>query len=193
LPITLNFELSTINPKLYSTTFNMTSFNITEHLPEDFAPNSRVWIYQCNRIFFMQEALDMEPMLQEFVQNWKSHGTPVKGYANLFFGRFIIIMADENATGVSGCSTDSSVHLIKAIEKKFGVNMFDRTMLTFYIKEKVEQIPLSQLDYAIQNGFIKPDTLYFDNTVLTKITLENNWINAAKNTWLGGKFEKDVI
>jgi hypothetical protein len=67
--------------------------------------------------------------------------------------------------------------------------MFDRTMLTFYIKEKVEQIPLTQLDYAITNGFIKPDTLYFDNTVLTKITLENNWINAAKNTWLGGKFE----
>jgi hypothetical protein len=167
----------------------MTSFNITEHLPEDFAPNSRVWIYQCNRIFFMQEALDMEPMLQEFVQNWKSHGTPVKGYANLFFGRFIVIMADENATGVSGCSTDSSVHLIKAIEKKFSVNMFDRTMLTFYIKEKVEQIPLSQLNYAIENGFIKPDTLYFDNTVLTKITLENNWINAAKNTWLSNKFE----
>jgi hypothetical protein len=168
-------------------------FNITEYLPEDFAPNSRVWIYQCNRIFFMQEALDMEPMLQEFVQNWKSHGTPVKGYANLFFGRFIIIMADENATGVSGCSTDSSVHLIKAIEKKFAVNMFDRTMLTFYIKEKVEQIPLTQLNYAIQNGFIKPDTLYFDNTVLTKITLENNWINAAKNTWLGGKFEEEII
>jgi hypothetical protein len=140
----------------------------------------------------MQEALDMEPMLQEFVQNWKSHGTPVKGYANLFFGRFIIIMADENATGVSGCSTDSSVHLIKAIEKKFAVNMFDRTMLTFYIKEKVEQIPLTQLNYAITNGFIKPDTLYFDNTVLTKITLENNWINAAKNTWLGGKFEEEI-
>jgi hypothetical protein len=170
----------------------MTSFNITEHLPEDFAPTSRVWIYQCNRIFFMQEALDMEPMLQEFVQNWKSHGTPVKGYANLFFGRFIIIMADENATGVSGCSTDSSVHLIKEIEKKFAVNMFDRTMLTFYIKEKVEQIPLTQLNYAITNGFIKPDTLYFDNTVLTKITLENNWINAAKNTWLGGKFEEEI-
>jgi hypothetical protein len=35
-------------------------------------------------------------------------------------------MADETATGVSGCSTDSSVRLIKEIEKIFGVNMFDR-------------------------------------------------------------------
>ena len=164
------------------------SFNISEYLPEDFAPNSRVWIYQSNRIFFMQEALDMEPMLAEFVTNWKSHGTPVKGYANLFFGRFIILMADENATGVSGCSTDSSVRLIKAIEEKFAVDMFERTTLTFYIKDKVEQLPLSQINYAIENGFIKPNTLYFDNTVLTKNTLENNWINAVKNTWLAQKY-----
>ncbi len=164
------------------------SFNISEHLPEDFADSSRVWIYQSDRIFFMQEALEIEPMLANFVKEWKSHGTPVKGYANLFFGRFIILMADENATGVSGCSTDSSVHLIKEIEKKFAVNMFNRTLLTFYIKDKVEQLPLSQLGYGIENGFITPNTLYFDNTILNKKALENNWITEAKNSWLAGKF-----
>ncbi len=164
------------------------SFSISEHLPEDFAPNSKVWIYQSSRIFFMQEALEIEPMLQQFVKSWKSHGTPVKGYANLFFGRFIILMADENATGVSGCSTDSSVHLIKEIEKKFSVNMFDRQTLSFYIKEKVEQLPLSQLKYGIDNGFIKADTLYFDNTISTKKDLEENWITEVKESWLYGKY-----
>lgn len=164
------------------------NFNIAEYLPEDFAPESKVWIYQSDRIFFMQEALEMEAMLQSFVSDWKSHGTPVKGYANLFFGRFIILMADENATGVSGCSTDSSVRLIKEIEKKYGVSLFDRQMLTFYMKEKVEILPLSQLKYALENKFITADTLYFDNTVLTKDALENRWITAAGNTWLSQKF-----
>ena len=168
------------------------NFNIAEHLPEDFAANSRVWIYQSDRIFFMQEALEMETMLQQFVSDWKSHGTPVKGYANLFFGRFIILMADENATGVSGCSTDSSVRLIKEIEKKYNVSLFDRQMLTFYIKEKVEPIPLSQLKYAVENKFITADTLYFDNTVLTKETLENKWIIPVKNTWLASKLNSII-
>ena len=163
------------------------NFNIAEYLPEDFAANSRVWIYQSDRIFFMQEALGMETMLQQFVSDWKSHGTPVKGYANLFFGRFIILIADENATGVSGCSTDSSVRLIKEIEKKYNVSLFDRQMLTFYIKEKVEPLPLSQLKYAVKNKFITADTLYFDNTVLTKETLENKWIIPIENTWLASK------
>lgn len=164
------------------------SFDISEHLPEDFAASSRVWIYQCNRIFFMSELLDIETMLQEFVTNWKSHGTPVKGYANIFFGRFVVLMADENATGVSGCSTDSSVRLIKAIESKYNVNMFDRLLLAFYIKDKVEQIPLSQLSYAITNNFITPDTLYFDNTILTKKDLMERWPSPVKQTWLANKF-----
>lgn len=160
------------------------NFDIREHLPEDFADDSRVWIYQSSRLFFISEALEMETMLNDFVKQWNSHGTPVKGFANIFFGRFIVFMADENATGVSGCSTDSSVRLIKEIEKKYNVNMFDRLMLCFYIKEKIEQLPVSQLDYAIENKFITGETLYFDNTVLTKKTLENNWVTPVKNTWL---------
>jgi hypothetical protein len=71
--------------------------------------------------------------------------------------------------------------------------MFDRQMLSFYIKDKVEQLPLSQLNYGIANGFIKPDTLYFDNTIFTKNALENNWITEVRNTWLAGKYEFEDV
>ncbi|MFX7025331.1 hypothetical protein ABTI08_20805, partial [Acinetobacter baumannii] len=80
----------------------------TTIIPNDFNDNSRVWIYQSSKLFTLEEAFAIEDMLIQFVSNWKSHGTPVKGYANLLFGQFIILMADETATGVSGCSTDSS-------------------------------------------------------------------------------------
>ncbi len=158
--------------------------DITEHLPEDFADNSRVWIYQSSRLFIISEALEMEDMLNDFVNNWKSHGTPVKGFANLFFGRFIILMADETATGVSGCSTDSSVHLIKTIEEKFKVQLFDRQNLAFVVKDKIEVLPLNQLEYAVENNFINADTLYFNNTVLTKKELLSKWIIPVKDSWL---------
>jgi hypothetical protein len=158
--------------------------NITEHLPEDFNDSSRVWIYQSSRLFFISEALEMEDMLNEFAANWKSHGAPVKGFANLFFGRFIVLMADETATGVSGCSTDSSVHLIKSIEEKYKVQMFDRQNLAFIVKDKIEVIPLSQLEYAAENNFIKADTLYFNNTVLSKKEMLEKWIIPVKDSWL---------
>ena len=153
-------------------------------LDGSFHPESRVWIYQCNRIFSMSEALDIEEMLKEFAHQWKSHGTPVKGDAHLFFGQFIVLLADETATGVSGCSTDSSVRLIKDIEQRFAVNMFDRTTLAFVVKDKIQLLPLSQLQYAFDNNFISADTPYFNNLVQTKEELESKWIIPVKDSWL---------
>ena len=170
--------------------------DITEHLPEDFNDNSRVWIYQSSRLFFISEALEMEDMLTAFAANWKSHGTPVKGFANLFFGHFIILMADETATGVSGCSTDSSVHLIKNIEEKYKVQMFDRQNLAFIVKDKIQLLPLNQLEYAVENNFINADTLYFNNTVLSKKELMEKWIVPVKDSWLAKRInftEKTVL
>ena len=158
--------------------------DFTEHLPEDFNDNSRVWIYQSSRLFFISEALEMEDMLNEFAANWKSHGAAVKGFANLFFGHFIILIADETSTGVSGCSTDSSVHLIKNIEEKFNVQLFDRQNLAFVVKDKIQLLPLNQFEYAVENNFINADTLYFNNTVLTKKDLIEKWIIPVKDSWL---------
>jgi hypothetical protein len=160
----------------------------TELLPADFAGNSRVWVYQSHRLFFISEALEIEEMLEKFVRDWNSHGTPVKGYANLFYGQFIVLMADETATGVSGCSTDSSVRLIKEIEQKFQVQLFDRLNLAFLRDGKTQMVPLSQFPYALENGLITPETLYFNNTVLTKDELATKWLIPVKDSWLGARY-----
>lgn len=161
-------------------------------LEGNFHPKSRVWVYQSSRLFSLGEALEIEELLKEFTVKWQSHGTPVKGAAYLFFGQFIILMADETATGVSGCSTDSSVRLIKDIEQRFSVNMFDRTTLAFVIKDKIQLLPLSQVIYAFDNGFLNGDTLYFNNLVQTKEELENNWIIPIKQSWLRKRFDLKV-
>ncbi len=164
------------------------NLNYKELLPAGFHPQSRVWIYQSNRIFGLGEALHIEKTLEDFTANWKSHGAPVAGWASLFFGQFIILMADESQISVGGCSTDSSVHLIKNIEQQFGVSLFDRQTLAFLVKDKIQLIPLNQFSYALQNNFIGPETPYFNNTVLTKQELETKWIIPVKESWLASRF-----
>ena len=166
------------------------NFSIEAHIPSDFNDHARVWIFQSSRLFSMSEAFEIDSILQDHCTNWKSHGTPVKGYANLFFGRFIIIIADETATKVSGCSTDSSVHFIQSVEQKFKVNLFDRQTLAFVIKDKIEFLPLAQLNYAVENNFINSETIYFNNLVTTKSDLMNKWIVPAKATWLAAKINQ---
>jgi hypothetical protein len=168
------------------------NLDFQEQIPADFHNTSRVWIYQSSRLFFLSEALQIEEMLEQFVAQWKSHGNNVKGYANLFFGQFVVLMADETQSGVSGCSTDSSVRVIKEIEQKFNVQLFDRQMLAFLIKDKVQLLPLSQLNYAIENNFVNADTLYFNNTIQTKEELLNNWMIPVKQSWLAKRYHFPV-
>jgi hypothetical protein len=164
------------------------NFHFQDLIPQDFDDSSRVWVYQCNRNFTLNETLEIEELLQNFTANWNSHGSPVKGFANLFFGQFIIFMADETPTGVSGCSTDSSVRVIKNIEEDYQVQLFDRQTLAFAVDERIQLIPLSLLNYEIDNGIITVNTLYFNNTILTKKDLINNWIMPAGESWLAKRF-----
>jgi hypothetical protein len=146
--------------------------------------SSRVWVYQSNRLFSLSEALELETILESFTANWTSHGARVNGAAYLFFGQFLIIAADETNTTVSGCSTDKSIHLIQSIEMKFGVSLMDRTTLAFLIKDKIQLLPMHQLAYAIEHGFLGPATLYFNNLVSTVGELKEEWIIPAGRSWL---------
>ncbi|HUQ97570.1 MAG TPA: hypothetical protein VM010_07890 [Chitinophagaceae bacterium] len=158
-------------------------------LPDTFSPDSRVWIYQSSRLFTLSEALEIEAALQEFCAGWQAHGTGVQGYGNLFFGQFLVLMADEKNMAVSGCSTDSSVRFVKALGAQFGVDFFNRQHLAFVIKDKIEILPLQQLTYALENEFLNPDTLYFNNLAATKQELETGWLIPLKDSWLAAKLK----
>ena len=163
------------------------NINFQDMIPQSFPDNSRVWVYQSNRKFTPEEVLQVEDILKNFCKEWNSHGSPVKGYANLFFGQLIIIMADESDLKIGGCSTDSSIRLMKNIEKDFNIELLDRQSLAFIVKEKIQLLPLDLVNYSIENGFLTADTLYFNNTILTKKDLMTQWIIPIKESWLAGR------
>ncbi len=160
------------------------NLNFQSTISTHFSDDSRLWIYQSNRTLELNEVLAIEELLKDFTTNWKSHGDDVMGFGTVLFAHFIILMADERQSGVSGCSTDTSVRLMKNIEQDLGIDLFNRQNLAFVVNEKIQLIPLSQIQNAIENDIISPDTLYFNNTVQTKKELEQNWILPIKESWL---------
>jgi hypothetical protein len=161
-------------------------------IPENFSKNTRVWIYQSSRLFTLSEALQLEEDLKQFGENWLSHGASVNASCFLFFGYFIILMADEAEITVSGCSTDSSVRFVKNIEQSYNVSLFDRTNLAFIVKDKIELLPLSQVNYAIQNGYISDSTLFFDNAIQDISAFKNKWIVPVADSWLGKRLNNKI-
>jgi hypothetical protein len=165
----------------------MQTQEIIDLIPADFSGESKVWIYQSSRAFIEKEAAEVNEQLYHFYSQWETHGAPVKGWAKLLFRQFVVVMADETMYGVSGCSTDSSVRVIKSLERQYDVNFFDRMMITFLRKGNAEMLPFNQVQYALDKGFIDMDTLLFNNVVTTKQELLESWLVPLKDSWLGSK------
>ncbi len=160
---------------------------LKDMIPADFSDSSRVWVYQSSRAFIEKEAKEVNEQLHHFYAHWQTHGAPVKGWAGLLYRQFVVVMADETDESVSGCSTDSSVRVIKSLERQYDVNFFDRMMITFLVKGKAEMLPFEQVQYAADRGYINEDTPLFNNVVTNKSELLQNWLVPLKESWLAGR------
>lgn len=158
--------------------------DLKELLPAGFPPHSRVWVYQSSRAFIEKEANEVNEQLHHFYAHWQTHGAPVKGWAGLLYRQFVVVIADETDEQVSGCSTDSSVRVIKSLERQYDVNFFDRMMITFLVNGKAEMLPFQQVQYAIDKGYINEDTFLFNNVVADMKGLLENWLVPMKQSWL---------
>jgi hypothetical protein len=57
-------------------------------------------------------------------------------------------------------------------------------MLAFIVKERILLLPLAQINKSIEDDIITRDTLYFNNTILTKQELLTHWIIPVRESWL---------
>lgn len=161
-----------------------------QQMPDD----SKVWIYQANRLLTIEEIAEVEMLLEGFVEKWEAHKQAVKGYGGIFYKRFIVLMADESVAEVSGCSIDGSVRLIKELEQAFDLNFFDRLKITYKITNQlVGAFTLSQINEMWKKGTINEETIVFNNLVQTKGEFDSKWEIPLKDSWLFQKISINQI
>lgn len=160
---------------------------LQKYLPQDYTDTAKVWVYQANRNLEEREVIEIQEQMDQFTMQWESHGLPVQGFGRVFFGNTLIFIADEEKSGVSGCSTDGMVRVVKSIERQYQINLFDRMLLMFYVKEKYQRLPMNQVQYAIDEGYLQKDTLYFDVSVHTYAQLRDRYVIPISESWIAAQ------
>lgn len=146
--------------------------------------SARVWIYQSGRKFTETEKNTISQTLSSFTQQWAAHGSPLKTSFTILYDQFIVLAADENFNEASGCSIDSSVHVMKAMDEQYSLGLFDRTQVAFLKNSIVMMMKLSELPGGLTENIWQPETLTFNNLITTKGELADKWIVPAKETWM---------
>lgn len=146
-------------------------------------PNSKVWIYQADRPFTTTELLEINDLLKNFTTTWQAHGQNLSAGFEIIYGLFIILWVDENDAKPSGCSIDSSVRLIKEIEQKYSVDLFNRFNMAWKEQGEVKVAKREDFERLVLDGTIQNETIVFNNMITNGADLENKWEVPFSKSW----------
>ena len=150
---------------------------------KDLPKKSRVWIYQSNRVFTKNEIELISLKAEDFINSWTRHGDDLKGSFTVKYDQFLVLAVDESFNNVSGCSIDSSVRFVQAIEKDLQLDLTDKMNITFKDEDNINLVKLSDFQLFAKQQKITAKTIVFNNMVNTKEDFENNWEVPAKESW----------
>lgn len=145
--------------------------------------NSRVWIYQAQRLLTKVEEDRIQGMLNNFTSEWQAHGHDLAALGEIRHHQFIILSVDENIAGATGCSIDKSVSLMKDIEKEFGLDLFDRFRIAFRDMENIINCSRKEFEAQIKSGLVNGQTIVFNNLVSRRKELQSSWEIQFKDSW----------
>jgi hypothetical protein len=152
-----------------------------DQLPDD----ARVWVFAASRPLNEAESASLLRGVDAFIDGWAAHGAPVRGAREWREDRFLLVGADERATGVSGCSIDSLFHALAAAEAATGVTLRDATPVFFRdAGGEVRSVPRPDFRRMAAAGEVGEDTVVFDNTVTTVGAVrEGRWETRLRDAW----------
>ena len=148
-----------------------------------FSEQSRVWIYQSDKVLTDEQVSGLLDLLNKFAAEWTAHNHQLKAKAEVRYNRFLILIVDETQAGASGCSIDKSVNFMKRLEQEFGISLFDRFNFAYREGEKVLSAPRDEFEDLLRSGKINSNTIVYNNLVQNLEQLETKWEVPFKDSW----------
>jgi hypothetical protein len=145
--------------------------------------NSRIWIYQSNRSLTQKEKESISKLIEDFLNNWKSHGVSLNSGFEIKYNRFIVIAQDQNNQSPTGCAIDSLVHFIQKLEKLYSITLLDKLNVSYRQGRSIAYKSLKDFKKMVKNNSVSKKTIVFNNLVQTKSEYDNNWEVTAEESW----------
>lgn len=129
------------------------------------AEDTRCWIFGSSKPLSESDPV-LRERLDRFFAQWNSHGAPVAGRWRILEGRFLIVLRQPEGAEVSGCSIDSMVGEVKALERELDAKLLDSSRLFWRNPDgTVTSGTRPEFKALAASGEVGPDTEVFDTTV----------------------------
>jgi len=149
---------------------------------------SRLWVFAAERELAPAERDRLIQTVDTFLDGWAAHGHPLTNARDWRHGRFLLVAADEEAAGVSGCSIDALVREIRELETRLGLRLVDHGPVLFREGSEIRRVSRDEFADLAREGRVTRDTPVFDNTIGRVDALARQWEVPAGDAWHGRAF-----
>lgn len=145
----------------------------------------RVLIYPASRPFTAKESKVIAEKLYDFLGTWVAHDKPLSSSFKIEKNQFIIIAIDEEKETASGCSIDALNGLMRELDTKFSLGLFDRMKASFIENGEIKTMKLQDFRTALKNGELSKDIEVFDFSKSTYVSFLSDFLLPLKRSWAG--------
>ena len=151
-------------------------------LPE----SARVWVFGAAAPVTGAAAQSLVSAVDSHLADWRAHGAPLVCARAWRDDRFLVIGADEAATGATGCSIDGLFHVLRDVESLIGATLVGGgTVYWRGASGTVVSGARPAFRDAAAAGTVAADTVVFDTTVATVGAYRAGFEKAAADSWHG--------
>lgn len=156
--------------------------------------HGRLWVFPASRTL---EAAERDALLAEvddFLDGWAAHGTPLHSARDFREDRFLLVGVDQDASAPSGCSVDALVRRLRGLGDRLGVVLIEHGSVWYRGAEGIESASRSEFRALAASGSVTPDTPVVDTT-LTRVSQvrEEGLERPARDSWHGKAFFREQL
>lgn len=141
--------------------------------------DARIWIFGISPALDEARSATVLAQVDQFLDQWASHGTPVTSARQLLYGSFLVIAVDQQSE-TSGCSIDKMFGLLKQLESSLGVTILESSRI--FARDGHGAVHAYARPDFRENG--DPDTLVFDTLAERLGDVRNGgWEKRAAESW----------
>ena len=145
----------------------------------------RIIIYPASRPFTAKESKIITEKIFDFLGTWAAHGKPLSASFKIEKNQFIVIAVDEEKEVASGCSIDALSGVMRQLDQKFSLGLFDRMKASFVENGEIKTMKLQDFRKGLKDGTISKEIEVFDFSKDTYVAFLSDFILPLKRSWAG--------
>lgn len=150
--------------------------------------NARVWVFASDKALSGAVADTLLASVDQFLSEWKAHGTPLRCARDWRDDRFLAIGVDVNTENASGCSIDGLFRTLQQLERSIGTHLVGGGRVFYRTRSGIETASREQFVERVKRGEVARETPVFDTSLTGAEAWRTRFEQPAAQGWTAAYF-----